>query len=62
MDRRTANKIRTIWFLFAMIPVAMLTGFLGLLSLVLCSPLMIYATIRGKHLKDPWGKRRIPSE
>jgi hypothetical protein len=60
MDRKTANRIRTIWFLFAMIPLAMLTAFLGLLSLVLCSPLMIYARLQGKHLKDPWSNKRIP--
>jgi hypothetical protein len=61
MDQRVASRIRTIWFLFAMIPVAVFTALLGLLSLVLCSPLMIYATVVGKHLKDPWSKKRIPS-
>jgi hypothetical protein len=60
MDRREATRIRTIWFLFAMIPVVIVTGLLGLFSLVLCSPLMIYAGIRGKHLKDPWSKNRVP--
>jgi hypothetical protein len=58
MNPRTANKLRTIWFLFAMIPMVVVTGLLGILSIVLLSPLMIYATIRGKHLKDPWQKKR----
>ncbi len=61
MDQRTATRIRTIWFLFAMIPVAAVTGLLGLFSLVLCSPLMIYASIQGKHLKDPFSKKHISS-
>lgn len=52
----TAEKIRTFWFLTAMIPLMLLAGCIGILSLILTSPLMVYANIRGKHLKDPWGK------
>ncbi len=48
-----AEKIRTIWFLAAMIPVVIVTAAVGLLSLVLVSPLIVYAFIKGKHLKDP---------
>ncbi len=55
---KTAEKIRTLWFLTAMIPLMLLAGCLGVFSLVLTSPLMVYANIRGKHLKDPWGKSR----
>jgi hypothetical protein len=56
MQVATAHKIRTIWFLTAMIPLILAVGILGVASLVLTSPLMIYAGIRGKHLKNPWRK------
>ncbi len=56
MQASTAHKIRTIWFLTAMIPLVLAVGILGVASLVLTSPLMIYAGIRGKHLKNPWRK------
>ncbi|HMK36562.1 MAG TPA: hypothetical protein VK463_15925 [Desulfomonilaceae bacterium] len=59
MDQQAANKIRTIWFLFAMIPVVFFVGLLGLVSLVLMSPLMIYAKICGKHLKDPFRRKPL---
>lgn len=52
-----AEKIRTIWFLTAMIPVVIVTAAVGLLSLVLVSPLIVYAFIKGKHLKDPRNNR-----
>jgi len=55
--RKIAGQIRTIWFLVAMIPLVLLTFFLGIVSLVVASPLTIYAGMRGKHLKDPWRKR-----
>ena len=53
-----AAAIRTIWFMFAMILPLIFVGFLGLLSLVITSPLMLYAAIVGKHLKDPRIKDR----
>lgn len=56
MQTVTAQKIRTIWFLTAMIPLIVIVGILGAASLVLTSPLMIYAGITGKHLKNPWRK------
>jgi hypothetical protein len=56
MQPNVAHKIRTIWFLTAMIPLVMVVAILGLASLVLTSPLMLYASIRGKHLKNPWRK------
>jgi hypothetical protein len=49
-----AARIRTVGFLFAMIPLIGLAFLLCLLSLILLSPLIAYAAIRGKHLKDPW--------
>jgi hypothetical protein len=49
-----AAQIRTVGFLFAMVPVMGLVFLLCLLCLVLLSPLIAYAAIRGKHLKDPW--------
>ncbi len=48
-----AASIRTIWFISAMILPLILVWFLGILSLVITSPLMLYAKIVGKHLKDP---------
>ena len=48
-----AASIRTIWFMLAMILPLILVWFLGILSLVITSPLMLYAKIVGKHLKDP---------
>jgi hypothetical protein len=48
-----AASIRTIWFMLAMILPLILVWFLGILSLVITSPLMLYAKILGKHLKDP---------
>jgi hypothetical protein len=47
------TKVRTLLFLAAMVPVLVGVLLLVLFSLVLASPLMIYAGIRGKHLKDP---------
>jgi hypothetical protein len=58
MDARLATKIRTIWFLIAIIPVIAIAGLLGLFSIVLVSPLIVYASIKGKHLKDPWGSKK----
>lgn len=48
------EKIQTICFLVLMIPVLATAAVLFLLSLVLCTPLMIYASIKGVHLKNPW--------
>ena len=48
-----AASIRTIWFMLAMILPLLLAWFLGILSLVITSPLMLYAKIVGRHLKDP---------
>lgn len=48
-----AASIRTVGFMLAMILPLILVWFLGILSLVITSPLMLYATIVGKHLKDP---------
>jgi hypothetical protein len=55
-----AAQVRTVGFLIAMIPVAVATAILGLVSLVLMTPLMIYAAFRGKHLKNPWRSPRSP--
>ncbi len=48
-----AASIRTIWFMVAMILPLMLAWFLGMLSLVITSPLMLYSKIVGHHLKAP---------
>lgn len=48
-----AAGIRTIWFLTAMIPVVILTALIGVLSLVIVSPLIVYAFVTGRHIKDP---------
>lgn len=46
-------KVRTLVFLTVMAPVLLAFTVLILCSLILVSPLMIYAGFRGKHLKDP---------
>lgn len=48
----TGAKIRTIAFLVAMIPVLILVALVGILSLIVLTPVVIYAgSIRGKPLK-----------
>jgi hypothetical protein len=48
----TGAKIRTIAFLVAMIPVLILVALLGILSLLVLTPVVMYAgSIRGKPLK-----------
>jgi hypothetical protein len=53
-----AAAIRTIWFMCAMILPLIFVGLLGALSLLATTPLMLYARIVGKHLKDPRTKNR----
>lgn len=48
-----AVRLRTIWALFAMIPLMILVLCIGALAVVASSPLIVYAAIRGKHLKNP---------
>lgn len=52
--RIPATQIRTVWALIAMIPLALIVLLLCFLVLILLTPLIIYARIAGKHLKDPW--------
>ena len=54
----TAAAIRTIWFMCAMILPLIFVGLLEVLSLLATTPLMLYARIVGKHLKDPRTKNR----
>jgi hypothetical protein len=65
IDARTGAMIRTLWFLVAMIPVILIAGLMGLFSLILVSPLIIYASLKGTHLKDPLRSKKdqyiIPS-
>ncbi len=56
-----AANIRMVWFMLAMIPVVAVSGLLALSALVACSPLMLYAHITGKHLKDPRRKDLAPN-
>ncbi|MCL5124803.1 MAG: hypothetical protein M1511_09960 [Deltaproteobacteria bacterium] len=56
MWKERAQKIRTIWFLFAMIPVVILSAVLCTLVLVIVSPLTAYAFVTKKHLKPPGSK------
>lgn len=37
-----------------MIPLLALALGVGILSVLICVPLIVYAGIRGKHLKDPF--------
>lgn len=56
-----APKIRTIWFLVAMIPLVIMSGALCVLVLIIVSPLTAYAFVTKKHLKPPGSKPRIDS-
>ena len=48
----TGAKIRTIAFLVAMMPVLIVVALVGILSLIVLSPVVMYAgSIRGKPLK-----------
>ena len=48
----TGAKIRTIAFLLAMMPVLIVVALVGILSLIVLSPVVMYAgSIRGKPLK-----------
>jgi hypothetical protein len=48
----TWAKIRTIAFILAMIPVLILAALVGILSLLVLTPVVMYAgSIRGKPLK-----------
>jgi flagellar biosynthesis protein FlhB len=48
----TVAKIRTIAFLLAMMPVLIVVALVGILSLIVLSPVVMYAgSIRGKPLK-----------
>jgi hypothetical protein len=48
----TGVKIRTIAFIVAMIPVLILVALVGILSLLVLTPVVMYAgSIRGKPLK-----------
>jgi hypothetical protein len=49
-----AAGIRTVGFLFATIPLLMGAAVVGLLTLVLVSPLIVYSSLTGKHIKDPF--------
>jgi hypothetical protein len=65
MKRITAKsvlltKVKTIWFLFALIPIMLATLLVAVSLLVLGTPLIVYAWIRGKHLKNPWRNSLIP--
>jgi hypothetical protein len=53
MDQRAATRLRTLWFLLAMVPAIFLMTVLVILSLVVTSPLIVYAKVFHKHLKDP---------
>jgi len=54
------TRAKTIGFILALIPVMLAALLVGLLSLVIASPLMVYASILGKHLKDPRKNSLIP--
>jgi len=56
-----APKIRTIWFLVAMIPLVIMSGALCVLVLIIVSPLTAYAFVTKKHLKPLGSKPRIDS-
>jgi len=54
------ERIRGALLLPVVAPAIVLGAILGALSLLATTPLMVYAAIRGKHLKDPWRGSRKP--
>ncbi len=52
-----AGIIRTFWFITAMVPILMLVCCLLVIAFILMIPVMLYAGIKGVHLKDPWSPR-----
>ncbi len=52
--RRSANRIKTICFLVAAIPLALILTVLTILCLLVTWPLMIYSFLRGKQGGNPW--------
>jgi hypothetical protein len=53
MVLRAAIAMRTLVFLGLLVPLVLLIACLSFALLVLVSPLMVYAKVRGLHLKDP---------
>lgn len=54
------KSITTIGFVVVMIAIGALVAFLGILSLLIASPVIVYAAIKGRYLKHPWrALRRI---
>jgi predicted CDP-diglyceride synthetase/phosphatidate cytidylyltransferase len=56
--KENAPKIRTIWFMVAMIPLVIMSGALCILVLIIVSPLTAYAFVTKKHLKPPGSRPR----
>ncbi|MFH0960960.1 MAG: hypothetical protein V1897_19930 [Pseudomonadota bacterium] len=56
--QENAPKIRTIWFMVAMIPLVIVSGILCVLMLIIVSPLTAYAFVTKKHLKPIGSKTR----
>ena len=53
-------QMRAVLLLPVVAPAILVGAVLGVMSLLVTSPLMVYAAIRGKHLKDPWRGSRKP--
>ena len=52
--KEIAPKIRTVWVLFALIPVMLFAAMMCSFILFLAIPLTAYAFVTKKHLKSPW--------
>lgn len=50
------DKIITICFLVAMVPIVLLLALLVTAWIVITAPITAYVNIRKRHEKDPWGR------
>jgi hypothetical protein len=54
--KEIAPRLRTVWFMFALIPLMAVSALVCATILLLAAPLTIYAFVTKSHLKSPWAK------
>ncbi|MGD9818228.1 MAG: hypothetical protein AB7V04_05940 [Desulfomonilaceae bacterium] len=54
--KEIAPTIRTVWVMFAFIPIMLISALICTAILILATPLTVYAFVTNKHLKSPWAR------